>query len=67
MIRTFKKKDLPYLRRVLAERRFSFKEERETLLLQTCFHLNHGEYRDREPHESGKVLPQEMNRQVAFV
>jgi hypothetical protein len=67
VFRTFKKKDLPYLRRVLAERRFSPTEEREALLLQTCFHLNHGEYRDREPHESGKVTLKKMSRQVAFV
>ena len=54
MIRTFKKKDLLYLRRVLMTRCIS--GERREKVQGICRFLSHREYREIAPHEEGKVI-----------
>ncbi len=54
MTRTFKRKDLLYLKRVLVNRDLSQKTRR--IVLGVCRYLNDSSYREVAPHEEGKII-----------
>jgi hypothetical protein len=56
VIRTFKRKDLIYLRRVILKNRVSEEENRRDMILGICRYLSEDDYQDFAPHETGKIL-----------
>ncbi len=56
MVRTFKKKDLMFLKKLLTTGRHGLNRDREEFLIRACAYLISEEYREYAPHESGKIL-----------